>query len=110
MAFQSSDGLWGENEVFNRKFHLIVVMFELYKIKCNVPEVTLQRITVRPEGFSIKGLFNDYSEPKWLVPFAHNLQPKQVGAFAPGCAFRGVFDCESILANDRADAYVSQLH
>jgi len=106
VTFQSSDGLWGDHEGFNRKFHLIVVRFEKYKIGCNVPDVTLQRITVKPEGFSIRGLFNDYSEPKWLVPLAHNLQP-QARAFEPRCAVNNVSDWK--LANDRADAYINQL-
>ena len=111
LTFQSSDGLWGDNEIQfkGRKFHTIVVMFELYKIQCNVPEVTLQRVTRKPEGFSFDGLFNDYSDPKWFVPLSPNPQPKQVGSFIPDCARRSVSNSEATLAHERANAYINLL-
>jgi hypothetical protein len=111
ITFQSSDGLWGDNEIQfkGRGLRTIVVLFELYKIKCNVPVVTLQRVTRRPEGFSFDGLFNDYADPKWMVPLAENTQPKKVGSFEPECARRGIFASEAKLAADRADAYIRLL-
>jgi hypothetical protein len=111
VTFQSSDGLWGqkENSFRGRKFLNTVILFEEYKIKCNVPAVTLQRVTERPESFSVEGLYDDYSDAKWKVPLADNAQPNKVGSFEPECAKRGIFDSELKLATARAYMYINSL-
>ncbi len=58
VAFQSSDGNWADREVLSkgRKFEQIVVLFELYKLKCNAPNAQLQRVTRKP----LSKWFNSY--------------------------------------------------
>ncbi len=70
VAFQSSDGNWADNESLfkGRDFESIVYYFESYKIRCNVPDAILQRITDKPVIFSPQAWFDDYSDKKWKVP------------------------------------------
>lgn len=72
LSFQSSDGKWTDAEFPSKghDFHAVVFDFELYKMNCQVPEVTLQRTTKRPAWYEPESWFNDYSDPKWLVPYA----------------------------------------
>lgn len=60
VSFQSSDGRWTDGEVLGkgRKFETVVTLFEAYKIKCNVPEVTLHRVTPKPKALMFDNLFN----------------------------------------------------
>lgn len=111
VTFQSSDGLWShkENSFRSRQFLNTVILFEEYKIKCNVPAVMLLRVTKRPESFSVEGLFDDYSDVKWRVPLADNAQSNNVGSFEPECAKRGIFDSEIKLATARAHIYINSL-
>ncbi|MDK9709442.1 MAG: hypothetical protein OEL83_20580 [Desulforhopalus sp.] len=108
VTFQSSDGLWRDRESFNRSFEGVVTLFELYKIKCDASGATLERITSKPEGFSLEMLFNDFSDPKWLVPLAANL-PGKTDYLSPYCAQTGSTESESNLAQERADGYIAGL-
>jgi hypothetical protein len=74
VAFQSSDGEWEDSEVLfkGRKFEDVSPLFAEYRFRCN-PAVTLQRTTPRPPWYTLEHWFNDYSEPKWLVPYAEKL-------------------------------------
>jgi hypothetical protein len=73
VAFQSSDGGWSgqESMMTGRNFFVMVKSFELYKLKCNKPRVTLQRISAAQDFWKWAWLFDDYDSPKWQVPFVH---------------------------------------
>ncbi len=64
VAFQSSDGNWADNEVLfkGRGFESMVFYFELYKIRCEVEDVSLQRVTDKPSIFKASRWFDDYSQ------------------------------------------------
>jgi hypothetical protein len=71
VTFQSSDGEWADSEILmkGRDFETLVTRFELYRAKCN-PAAALQRTTERPSWWMPEHWFNDYSEPKWLLPYS----------------------------------------
>lgn len=109
--FQSSDGEWVDNEVLfkNREFSGILFRFELYKAKCS-PNAILQRTTERPHWYEYENWFNDYSEPKWRVPYAKTL-PKIAGGYRPPlsmehCASKGSAEQEARDANEQAKQYL----
>jgi hypothetical protein len=83
VKFQSSDGEWADSEILTkgRRFEDIATLFELYRSKCN-SAASLQRTTRRPSWFTFEHWFNDYSEPKWLVPYAEGL-PKTASGHYP---------------------------
>ena len=70
VAFQSSDGEWADSEVLykGRDFEGILFRFELYRTKCS-PQAKLQRTTPKPNWYEYNSWFNDYSSPKWYVPY-----------------------------------------
>ena len=111
VAFQSSDGRWAEaeNSLKGPIFNKIVNDFELYKITCNAPNVTLQRLTVQPRRWSGEDLCNNYSDPKWYVPLVHNVPPPKALNYAPGCATRKIAPDEQTLAQKKAAEYISAL-
>lgn len=116
VRFRSSDGKWADVEVVQkgRVFLNIVVLFELYKIACDRPDSTLQRLTdkPRPGMFSIGYWLNDFSSAKWLVPMPTS--PKLAAeADLPiiwdHCARRGFTEAEQQLALVRAKKYIEDL-
>jgi hypothetical protein len=58
---ESSDGKWGDSEspLKGRDFEEIIYYFEKYKMRCNVPEVTMVRTTP-------KNLLNIFGWPSYL--------------------------------------------
>jgi len=77
VSFQSSDGKWADTEMqfYSRSLEDVVGEFEIYKIRCNVQNVTLQRTTKRPSSLSIKNTINNYDDLKWRIPYAQSLLP-----------------------------------
>ncbi len=73
VAYQTSDGKWADNEVLfkGRNFDGIVFSYELYKIVCDVPNVKLERITDKPNIFTVSWWFDDFDSPKWKVAKAN---------------------------------------
>lgn len=116
VAFQSSDGNWADNEVLfkGRGFESMVFYFELYKIRCEVEDVSLQRVTDKPSIFKASRWFDDYSQKKWKVPLADH-HPNLKGAFyypnvsMEHCYNGGSTKDESDLAEKRANEYLSRL-
>lgn len=112
--FQSSDGEWADSEVpiKDRGFYEILVGFELYRIKC-APTVELQRTTSRPEWYEYDNLFNDYSEPKWKVPYAKPLPKTASGYYPPisakHCANGSITEQEMRVAGEQAKQYMHAL-
>ena len=51
-------------------FKQIVELFELYKIQCNKPRAQLQRVSERPSFITFGWWFDDFTEPKWQVPYS----------------------------------------
>ena len=72
LAYISSDGKWTDHEILfkGRDFNGIVYFFEEYKIKCNVPNVTLERLRSTSEWYSFSSLFDKDTDIKWKVPLS----------------------------------------
>ena len=72
--FQSSDGHWQDSEVLfkGRQFRHVLPLFENYRSVC-APRATLQRTTGIPPWYKIEHWFNDYSDPKWAIPYAERV-------------------------------------
>lgn len=107
VAFQSSDGEWADSEILfkGRDFEGILFRFELYKAKCS-PYAKLQRTTQKPNWFEYDNLFNDYSSPKWNVPYAPALPNAKNGSYPPvsvnSCANSGSTVEETKAASEHA--------
>ena len=114
VSFQSSDGEWADGEVLmkGRDFEAVVVRFQLYRSKCNASAL-LQRTTRKPHWFTVEHWFNDYSEPKWLVPYADALPKATPGYYPPvsatHCANQGATWEEFSQAEDRARDLIADL-
>ncbi len=74
LAYISSDGKWADHEILfkGRDFNGIVYFFEEYKIKCNMPNVTLERLRSKSEWYSFSSLFDKDTDIKWKVPLSSN--------------------------------------
>jgi len=83
IAFQSSDGEWADSEVVfkGRDYEYIRESFEIYRANCS-PTSVLQRTTLKPKWYALDHWFNDYSSPKWQVPYAPAL-PNAVDGYYP---------------------------
>jgi len=93
VRFQSSNGEWTHRE-FRQKgedFLWIATLFEAYRVKC-WPSAVLQRTTVRPTWHDWDHWFNDYSEPKWKVPYA---APIRAEVIYPNHTAQGAKSCAS---------------
>jgi len=115
VAFQSSDGEWARREVLMKGlvFEHIVVTFEAYKIKCNAQNATLQRITPKPSWYSARHYYNNYQDPKWLVPYAEAYEHTKSGWY-PRASLDHCFNggCSDEVWNEAkklAKTYISRL-
>ena len=83
VSYQSSDGEWADTERTSKGRHFddIRWLFEKYRKNCS-PSSVLQRTTKQPEWHTLAYWFNDYSLPKWQVPYAPPL-PNAVGGYYP---------------------------
>ena len=83
VSFQSSDGEWADSEVLfkGREFQGIREGFETYRANC-ARDARLQRTTPKPKWNAFDHWFNDYSAPKWQVPYAPAL-PNAVRGYYP---------------------------
>ena len=116
VAFQSSDGNWADNEVLfkGREFESIATLFELYKIKCNAPTATLQRVTEKPNIFTISRWFDDYGAKKWRVPLSARNTSLNGASYYPNASMEHCYNTGSTkdefeLAKERANEYISTL-
>ena len=115
VAYQSSDGKWTNREVLMKghEFEQIVFLFEVYKIECEAPNTTLQRITPKPPWYSPRHYYNNYQDPKWLVPYMDANQVTKSGRQLPAssdhCANGGNPDEIWREARKSAKSYVSNL-
>ena len=115
VAYQSSDGKWANREVLMKghKFEQIVFLFEVYKIECGAQNAALQRITPRPPWYSPRHYYNNYREPKWLVPYAEAYEHTKSGWYPPvsldHCLKGGYSDEVWSEAEKRAKFYFSKL-
>jgi len=66
--FESSDGVWSDftNDLKGRDFYAVLWTFEHYKMKQNMSDVTLVRITPEPKN-DRKWSKEDREDPKWKV-------------------------------------------
>lgn len=80
LTFQSSDGTWFAEEdlIRGKDFENVVVSFELYKIRCKKPELTLLRTKPRKRAWQWAWWFDDYAAAKWKVPYAEMVAPRDV--------------------------------
>ena len=95
------------------KFEHIVVNFEAYKIMCKAPNAVLQRITEKPSWTSPRHYYNDYQDPKWLVPLAEAFEHTKNGWYRPAsrehCIYGGISEEKIVEARRRAKSYVAGL-
>jgi len=70
VKFQSSDMNWANSEMLYKAkgLNAIVFHFHFYKLKCDKPDVSLQRITPKPSWYQWEYWFNDYDDLKWQIP------------------------------------------
>src|SRR5262245_38485879 len=87
VGFESSDGKWGDHEspFKGRYFDEIVYYFEKYRLRCNVPEVTLVRTTP-------KNPFNIFAWPSYLFNPKWKLEYREPTDF-PGGYYAKIRDC-----------------
>ena len=116
VVLQSSDGEWADSEVLlkGREFNQLVVLFELYKIKCQRGSAVLQRITEKPRFVNPTSWFGDESNPKWKVPFSLPHPNLEGETYYPPvsmdhCSNRGTTDNEYDIAQSRADEYLKRI-
>jgi hypothetical protein len=115
VAFQSSDGKWASREVLMKghTFEHIVFLFELYRIECNAQDSMLQRITPKPPCYSPRHYYNNYQEPKWLVPYVKADERTESGRQPPSssdhCGNGGNSNEIWEKARKRAKSYISKL-
>jgi hypothetical protein len=116
IAYQTDDGEWADGEILfkGRDFEGIVFGYELYKIVCQKPHLKLQRTTQKPEVWNIEWWFDDFNEPKWLVPYTkphNNLNGEKY--YRPEgmdhCANKGVKPELLDIAGKRASEYIAKL-
>ena len=74
---------WADSEVTfkGRNFESILFYFHLYKLKCNKPNVELQRLTVKPEWYQIEHWLNNYEDLKWKVPLGVSNENTNLGYY-----------------------------
>lgn len=115
VMFQSSDKQWADSEVHfeGRNFKTVVVEFYLYRIKCNKPHVRLERLTKRPRWYTLKNLFNNYSDPKWQIPLGvgnkHTLSGYYPDVTAKNCNNQPVSTAEIDSAESQSKAFIANL-
>jgi hypothetical protein len=68
--YESSDGNWWDNEVGikGRGFDDMVTLFELYKLRCDVPTVKLVR-TTRKNPLNVLAWHNYLTDEKWKIEY-----------------------------------------
>lgn len=71
-VYISSDGKWSERQMVykNREFKDIVSSFEEYKVKCNAPDVTLERLRSKPEWIVLSSWVDNKDDVKNNVPLS----------------------------------------
>lgn len=116
VAYQASDGHWADYEMLHkgRDFHMIVWSYERYKMLCERPDVTLQRITEKPNVFAITRWFDDFDAPKWKVPLVKqhaHLEGKlsHPSVFEKHCFNQPLNDEQLEQARERAEKYIRML-
>jgi hypothetical protein len=115
VAYQSSDSKWANREVLMKghEFEQIVFLFEVYKIECEAPNATLQRITPNPPWYSLRHYYNNYQDPKWLVPYIDanevSISGRQPPALSDHCVNGGNPDAIWSEAKQKAKIYISEL-
>jgi hypothetical protein len=88
VAFESSDGKWGDHELLlkGRDFHEITYYFEKYKLRCNAPSVTLIRTTP-------KNLLNIFAWPSYLFDEKWKLKYREPSNSFQGGFYAKIWDC-----------------
>jgi hypothetical protein len=100
---ESSDGKWGDRESLlkGRDFEETVYYFEKYRLRCNVPEVTMVRTTPK-NLLNIFGwpsyLFND----KWKLEYREHPTDFSKGYYAK---IKDCYDKRSEIANEEWRIY-----
>ena len=95
------------------EFERIVTLFEAYKIECNAPNATLERITKKPSRFSLRHYYNNYQHPKWRVPYAEPFEQTKTGLYPRAsmdhCLKGGISEEKWREAEKRARSYIAKL-
>ena len=110
LTFQSSDGRWldEENMLQGKDFKSVLISFELYKIKCEKPGITLWRTKKEKRPWNWAWWFDDYNSAKWKVPYKSNL-PNAVVENEP-CFSSEPTSFEVDLAKQKAEFYITELN
>jgi hypothetical protein len=88
VGFESSDGKWGDHEspFKGRYFDEIVYYFEKYRLRCNVPEVTMIRTTP-------KNPLNIFAWPSYLFNAKWKLEYREPTTDFPDGYYAMIKDC-----------------
>lgn len=75
VVYVTSDGKWSERQMVyrNPEFKDIVSSFEEYKVKCNAPDVKLERLRSRPEWIVLNSWVDDQNHIKGSVPLSSKI-------------------------------------
>lgn len=71
-VYISSDRKWSERQMIyrHREFKDIVASFENYKIRCNAPDVELERLRSKPEWIVLNTWIDNRTEAEKQVPLS----------------------------------------
>lgn len=109
LTFQSSDGCWSDEEdlLRGKDFKSVLVSFELYKIKCEKPDIVLWRTKQEKKPWNWAWWFDDYNAAKWKVPYRSKLS-NAISVNKP-CYTRETTSFETDLAQQKAQLYIARL-
>lgn len=109
LSFSSSDGNWtAEEDMINGKnFENILITFELYRIRCDKPDVSLIRTKGKKNFWKWAWWFDNYSSAKWKVP--DSSFKKITYENLENCPERDYTTEEISLANRRATQFLLEL-
>ncbi|MES2676103.1 MAG: hypothetical protein V4660_17825 [Pseudomonadota bacterium] len=116
VVYISSDGKWSDREflIKGHEFNDVVDSFEQYKIKCNTPDVFLERLKSRSSWFVLGTWIGDSKNIKLKVPLSVN-SPYETYGFslppvkAPACYSSALTDEQSATARSLSIEYIASL-
>jgi hypothetical protein len=112
VRYKSSDGVWHDQEINFKDidYRSMIVLFELYKIKCGAPEARLYRTT--PIRYS-NIVFDLFRSKKWSIPYKSQYDLPILNEFQKDrhrfCLSRQATESEIFKAKELADLYISGL-
>ncbi|MES2824912.1 MAG: hypothetical protein V4732_15010 [Pseudomonadota bacterium] len=115
-VYISSDGNWSDREflIKGHEFNDVVDSFEEYKIKCNAPNVFIERLKSRSSWFVFGTWVGDSNSVKWKVPLSIHSSYETYGfslppVKAPVCDSKSLTKEQSATAKNLSINYIASL-